>query len=122
MFSEAESPTTSDMNEVCRRIDNIINMTYERYYPMLKAYRDNQSDPIPQLESSSSGSTRFNDTPQDGGDFADDGHTTNITQSESSSKVDSGSLVDRLDGLYKNWRDVMRDWTGEFKGLFMEVF
>ena len=116
------SISSQEIQIVCKRIDNIIDMTYERYYPMLKAYRDNQSDPIPQLESSSSGSTRFNDTPQDGGDFSDDEHTTNITQSESSSKVDSGSLVDRLDGLYKNWRDVMRDWTSEFKGLFMEVF
>ena len=110
---------------VCKRIDNIINMTYERYAPMLIQYRANASDPIPQLKSSSSGKTRFNDTPQDDdltdGYFADDDHATNVTASISESSVDSGSVVDRLDSLYKNWRDVMRDWTNEFKGLFMEV-
>ena len=124
-FDDSTSLSSSDIRIICKRIDNIISMTYERYYPMLKAYRDNTSDPIPQLKSSSSGKTRFNDTPQDDdltdGYFADDDHATNVTASVSETSVDSGSLVDRLDSLYKNWRDVMRDWTSEFKGLFMEV-
>ena len=122
LFENNPSITGQDITLVCQRIDNIINMTYERYYPMLKAYRDNASDPIPQIVSETTGATRFNDTPQDGGDYSDDEHTTNITQSVAETKVDSGSLVERLDNLYKNWRDIMRDWTSEFKGLFMEVF
>ena len=122
LFERNPSITGDEITLVCRRIDNVINMTYERYYPMLKAYRDNSTDPIPQINSSTTGSTRFNDTPQDGGDYSDDEHTTNITQSVAETNVDSGSLVERLNGLYENWRDVMRDWTSEFKGLFMEVF
>ena len=63
-------------------------------------------------------STRFNDTPQDSGDFSDDSHTTNITQSSATTEADSGSIMERLDALYRNWRSILVDWTQEFTGIF----
>lgn len=123
---EPTSPTNEDTSIFTRRLNNIIDLTYERYAPLLKMYRDNANNPSPQLESSSEGKTRFNDTPQDDDlndeYYADDEHATNVTASLSSSKADSGSLVERLDALYRNWRDILRDWTNEFKGLFREVW
>lgn len=125
-FDTPTTPNATDWSIVAKRLNNVINMTYERYAPLLKMYRDNFTDPSPQLESSSEGKTRFNDTPQ-GDDlndeyYADDTHATNVTASISNSKADSGSLVERLDALYRNWRDILRDWTNEFKGLFREVW
>lgn len=123
---EPSLPTNEDTSIFTQRLNNIIDLTYERYAPLLKMYRDNADNPSPQLESSSEGKTRFNDTPQDDDlndeYYADDEHATNVTASLSSSKADSGSLVERLDALYRNWRDILRDWTNEFKGLFREVW
>lgn len=124
---EASEPDIGDSNILAKRLNNIIDMTYERYAPMLVFQRANESDPSPKLESESNGKTRFNDTPQNEAlasneFFNDDKHSTNITASHSSTSVDSGTVAERLDELYKNWKSILRDWTNEFKGLFMEVW
>lgn len=127
-FEETSYPLTlADDEIILLRFKNIVQMTYERYAPMLVFQRANESDPSPKLESESNGKTRFNDTPQNealasNNFFDDDKHSTNITASHSSTSVDSGTVAERLDELYKNWKSILRDWTNEFKGLFMEVF
>ena len=125
--SDDYSLTADDYTTLRLRFTNIINMTYERYAPMLVFQRANESDPSPKLESESNGKTRFNDTPQNEAlasneFFNDDKHSTNITASHSSTSVDSGTVAERLDELYKNWKSILRNWTDEFKGLFMEVW
>lgn len=124
---EPSAPTNEDTSIFTKRLNNIIDLTYERYAPMLVFQRAHASEPSPKLESESNGKTRFNDTPQNEAlasneFFNDDKHSTNITASHSSTSVDSGTVAERLDELYKNWKSVLRDWTNEFKGLFMEVW
>ena len=116
------SLTSSEENIILRRVLNVIEATCLRYIPLLKQYTANQTDPIGKISSTSSGSTRFNDTPQDGGAYSDDTHTTNITESESTSSVDVGSIMQRLNDLYINWRAVIKDWCNEFRGILMEVW
>lgn len=110
--------TSAERKEIWRRFINVFNITAPRYIPLLEQFEANKTNPIAQISSTSSGTTRFNDTPQDGGDYADDEHTTHITQTSATTTTDAGSIMDRLDALYKNWRSVLRDWTNEFKGLF----
>lgn len=117
-YQDASAPDSSERKEVFRSLIQLFNLTAPRYIPLLKQYKANESDPIGKISSTSYGKTRFNDTPQDSGDFEDDEHTTNITQSEATTESDSGSIMERLDALYKNWRQILRDWTTEFKGLF----
>lgn len=98
----------------------MFNLTAPRYIPLLESYKANESSPIAKIKSSTTGVNRFNDTPQDEGDFANDEHTTNISQNNVEVETDSGSVANRLDELYKNWRSILRDWTNEFRCLFYD--
>ena len=122
-FDPNDGMNAVDEDIINRRLSNIVNMTYERYEPLLLKYRANASDITPKLSSNSTGKTRFNDTPQNtsggSGYFDDPNHTTNITTSEAETLIDSGSLIERLDEAYKNWRAILKDWLDEFLGLFM---
>lgn len=110
--------TSDDVKNIVRQIIVDFNNSAPRFLPLLKSFNDNSSDPIGKVSSTTTGSTRFNDTPQDSGDFSDDSHTTNITQSSATTEADSGSIMERLDALYRNWRSILVDWTQEFTGIF----
>ena len=55
---------------------------------------------------------RFNDTPQNSGDFSDDNHTSNITTTTSSSNV--GTMMQRLNEVEDNIKQLYIDWSNEF--------
>lgn len=112
------SLTTSEKREVYRQLVGMFNLTAPRFIPLLQQFKGNEANPIAKITSTSNGTTRFNDTPQNSGDFDDDSHTTNITQTIATTETDTGSIMERLDALYKNWRSVLRDWSYEFRGLF----
>lgn len=57
--------------------------------------------------------SKFNDTPQNEGDFSDDTHTTTITTGESSS--DGGTLLSRLNEVEDNLKRLYEDWSNEFR-------
>ena len=57
--------------------------------------------------------SRFNDTPQNGGNFSDDNHTTTITTGESS--TDGGTLLSRLNEIEDNLKRLYDDWSNEFR-------
>ncbi len=117
-YQDASAPDSSERKEIFREFVRIFNQSAPRFIPLLEQYKANESDPLAKISSTSTGKTRFNDTPQDGGEFDDDDHTTNITQTEATTETDTGSIVERLDALYKNWRQILKDWTSEFIGLF----
>lgn len=112
--------TASQLKYIWSQFVGMFNLTAPRYIPLLKSYKANEENPIAQVESTTTGLNRFNDTPQNEGDFDSDEHTTNITQNEVKVTADSGSVVERLDALYKNWRSVLRDWSNEFRCLFYD--
>ena len=112
------APSSNERKEIFREFVEIFNGTAPRFIPLLKQFKANENDPIGKISSTTSGTTRFNDTPQDSGDFADDDHTTNITQTEATTETDTGSIMERLDSLYSNWRSILEDWTNVFRGLF----
>ena len=55
----------------------------------------------------SSSTSRFNDTPQNSGDFSDDNHTSNITTTTSSSNV--GTMMQRLNEIEDNIKQLYID-------------
>lgn len=71
----------------------------------------NKSKLLGQIKASTT--SRFNDTPQNGGDFSDDNHTTTITTGESSS--DGGTLLSRLNEVEDNLKRLYEDWSNEFR-------
>lgn len=116
------------------RLINKINTTYSKYSKLLDLYKAQEDNLLKGVGSSytdetsgdTSGSSRFNDTPQDSGDFSDDSHTSSLTQnsSEASSTIeheaedDRYTLMERLEKVQNAYLNVIEAWAREFKGFF----
>lgn len=98
-------------NDFIERLLAIMEFTYERYSSLLNIYRDEEADLMAKVESI----TRFNDTPQNSGEFADDSHTTNITTSQN----DYDTYMGRLREIQSYYANVLKDWSDEFSPLFI---
>lgn len=90
-----------------------------RYLILLKAYDDVDEDWLKNLINSTSATSRFNDTPQDGGDYSDDEHTTNITQSVVSSDSEPMTPMERIRELQESIKNLKKDFIDEFDKLFL---
>ena len=102
------------------KLINVINLTMPKYVPLLVQNKKYSIDPVAPIGSSTIGRTKFNDTPQNEGEFNDEEHASNVSESSSETKVDSGSIVQRLDELFKNYRSVILEWSNEFNRLFLK--
>ena len=108
----------------CGKLWDIVRMTYHKYSLLLKAYDDEAANLTAKLERITDGNatTRNNDTPQDGGDFDDDDHTSYISQGkiDNTESWDNESMIERLDKIKRLDANTMEDWLDEFKDLFVE--
>ena len=83
----------------------------EKYSLLIQNLSNNKAKLLDDVKSSSV--ARFNDTPQNSGDFSDDNHTSNITKTESSSNV--GTMMQRLNEIEDNIKQLYIDWSDEFR-------
>ena len=77
----------------------------EKYSLLIQNLNNNKAKLLDDVKSSSV--ARFNDTPQNSGDFSDDNHTSNITKTESSSNV--GTMMQRLNEIEDNIKQLYLD-------------
>lgn len=111
---EAEEPSDAKKQRWLDLFRYTYETTRDRYELLLGFYRDTREQLLSRLVSKSY--VRTNDTPQNGGLFEDDRHTSNYT--ESGSETDSATPMQRLDEISRLYRDVIDEWVGEFDGLF----
>lgn len=71
----------------------------------------NRDKLLGQIKSSSV--NRFNDTPQNQGEFEDDSHNTNVTKTENA--TDGTTLLARLNEVENNLKRLYEDWSDEFR-------
>ena len=83
----------------------------EKYSMLIQNFENNKQKLLDDVKYSSI--ARFNDTPQNSGDFSDDNHTSNITKTESSSNV--GTMMQRLNEIEDNIKQLYIDWSNEFR-------
>lgn len=102
------------------KIIRIIVNTYPKYSQLMKYYGDLEDNLMKQIGSTTKATGRFNDTPQNGGDFSDDEHTSNITISESEVGVDGDTPIERLTEIKGKLVSIMYDWSNEFDKIFIE--
>lgn len=117
---ETETISQDECLKFITKMANVIVMTYDRYSNMLDLYLANKGKLMNPIKSSSEYVNRYNDTPQNSGDFDDDSHTTNINHSKSETSTDGSSMISRLNEIEKGISDLMKDWTNEFNPLFIE--
>ena len=77
----------------------------DKYSLLIQNLNNNKSKLLDDVKSSSI--ARFNDTPQNSGDFSDDNHTSNITKTESSSNV--STMMARLNEIEDNIKQLYLD-------------
>ena len=71
----------------------------------------NKTKLLDQIKSSSV--NRFNDTPQNQGQFEDNEHNTNVTKTENA--TDGATLLARLNEIEDNLKRLYEDWSNEFR-------
>lgn len=110
----------SEFKKAMKDLLCVMELTIPKYIPMFIQFKNHSKNPIDQIHSSSIGKTRFNDTPQDPGEYDDDDHATNVSNSYSESSVDSGSIMERLESMFKNFKSIILDWSNEFNMVFLK--
>ena len=83
----------------------------EKYSMLIQNLTNNKTKLLDDVKSSSV--ARFNDTPQNSGDFSDDQHTSTVTKTENSSNV--GTMMARLNEIEDNIKQLYIDWSNEFR-------
>ena len=83
----------------------------EKYSLLIQNLEANKTKLLDDVKSSSV--ARFNDTPQNSGDFSDDAHTSTVTKTENSSNV--GTMMARLNEIEDNIKQLYLDWSNEFR-------
>ena len=83
----------------------------EKYSLLIQNLEANKAKLLDDVKSSST--SRFNDTPQNSGDFSDDQHTSTMTKTENSSNV--GTMMARLNEIEDNIKQLYIDWSNEFR-------
>lgn len=83
----------------------------DKYSLLIKNLNNNKQKLLDDVKSSSI--SRFNDTPQNSGDFSDDQHTSTVTKTENSSNV--GTMMARLNEIEDNIKQLYMDWSDEFR-------
>ena len=94
----------------------IYDLTRDKYETLLKyyaSYKDKLMDKI-----GSTTSVKFNDTPQNTGDFSAETYTSTYT--ETNTEVNDKNYIAKLSEIQDLYNNVFASWLEEFKGLFGE--
>lgn len=91
---------------------SILNATSMKYQKLIEILEDNKDKLMNGLKTT----TRFNDTPQNGGEFFDDDHTSNFTETE----AQYVSRIQQIREIQGKLTDYYSKWAAEFDTLFIE--
>lgn len=99
---------------------NIINNTYEKYETLYNILQSNKDTLMRKVEASSTVTNRFNDTPQEAGNFEDEDHTTEYNITRGNTGTDDDTPIARIDEIDRKMKHLILRWTNEFRYLFWE--
>ena len=94
----------------------IFNRTQSKYIKLITLYEAEANNLMQDIKTLSI--NRYNDTPQNSGDFSDDSHTSTINKHETSTPL--VTKMARLEEIRRYWRDIYEEWAKEFRGIFIE--
>lgn len=109
-----------DFREFLIRFLSILSQTRNRYEILIGEYNNQKSSLMNQLKTSSTTKSRFNDVPQEKLEYQSNDYATNASIGESESYTDTTTPILRLKEIEVNYSNIIKDWTNEFEGLFIE--
>ena len=120
---EQNAPTTTEYNKhmdsFIFSLLNKLNASAPRYKTLLDLYKDKEDKMLDGIKSTTTGVSRFNDTPQNDGEFDDDDHNTNLTKTEGEVVSDGLTPMLRLKEIQEAYRNLIEDWAKEFRVFFI---
>lgn len=105
-----------DLEPFFRQFFQVYLSTIEKYNQLFDFYNSYKSHLMDRLGSETK--AKYNDTPQNGGDFDNDDHLSTITTT--TTEQDIQPLIQRLADIDRLYKKLMSDWADEFKPLFLE--
>lgn len=109
-----------DYKTFFQKLYTIIVMTYDKYKALFDGYTAKASHFLDAIKTTTTNKDRFNDTPQNAGDFENEDWTTTISLFNSEVGEDRESPVVRLRELKNNYDNTLMDWANLFDNLFIE--
>lgn len=122
--------TSEDIGQISkkflRKLSVIYNLTESKYLYLLNLYGQQETNLMNQLSvvQSTLGDHRVNDTPQNGGLFTDDNHTS-VYEANSSTVTTSSdpmTIMARIDEIQNKYMNVLKAWCNEFNSLFIPSY
>ena len=95
--------------------------TFHTYAPIIKAFKEKEGQLLAQVQSTSDLVNRFNDTPQEGGDYADENHTTTATTANTITRSDYETPINRLREIREKYENLYNAWAKDFDILFTKA-
>ena len=106
--------------EVLGRI-NAWCVSSRKYYGKLATlYKENESKLLDQIKSTSTSTNRDSDVPQLEGDWDGYDQVSTVASASTESLVDNGSMMNRLNEIRSNYRDIMQLWMRDFYKNFLQ--
>lgn len=119
-YTTGEDYPTNQAFNFMGKLIMVLEMTSPRYLKLLEVYETTKNQLLDPVEITTGGITRFNDTPQDEGDFANDSHTTNLTEDSRTTSNDLDTKMGRIREIESNYNNVLLNWSNEFESIFLE--
>ena len=119
-WGKNEILSNEDKYEITLKLANIIMNTYDKYAQVYKYYKDKENSLMDMISSTNDAGVGYNDTPQEGGDFSDENHRTNFTETHQESKTEGATPIERLTEIKDKLSSILFDWSEEFDRIFIE--
>lgn len=93
--------------------------THGYYETLINLMSQNQDKLLAQLSSETSSENRFNDLPDQSGDYSNINYATNLTKTKITTLTDAGTVLERLEEVRRRYNDYYEKWAREFDKLFI---
>lgn len=100
-----------------RHFLSIAQATGDKYIKLINLYAEKEAALMDAIKQTSI--SKFNDTPQDSGDYSTDPYVSNLTKA--TSEVDGATVMSRLAEVRDEWDNVYREWVREFHNIFIPL-
>lgn len=105
-MDSTETSYSKDKLEVfLLHLKSVFRLTKDKYLTLLGYYEKCKDNLMSKLNSTTK--TKFNDTPQNAGDFSDETYTSTYTEVEAD--IDPQPIADRLEKVQSMYRSLLRD-------------
>lgn len=118
-----EAETTALKAKFIRKLIITYDFTKDKYIYLLNLYGEQKSNLMNQLSTTVTvkSNHRVNDTPQNGGLWTDDKHTSAYEEggSTTTTGADPKTVMERINEIQENYKNVLKKWCKEFDPLFI---